>query len=133
MRIVFDVNVYIAAALRRNYANELLRRANRGNFDLICSVYILEQIKEKLIEKFKFDPKKAEDFIIYLRKTAIITRITKKTRVIKDDPEDNQILDCALSSNANLIVSMDAHLWKLKVYKKIGIIHPKSLKYIIPE
>jgi uncharacterized protein len=44
--------------------------------------------------------------------------------VIKEDPSDNHILACALAGNANLIVSQDLDLLRLKTYGTIGIITP---------
>jgi predicted nucleic acid-binding protein len=44
--------------------------------------------------------------------------------VIKEDPSDNHILACALAGNANLIVSHDLDLLRLKTYETIGIISP---------
>jgi uncharacterized protein len=44
--------------------------------------------------------------------------------VIKEDPPDNHILACALAGNANLIVSHDLDLLRLKRYEGIGIISP---------
>ena len=44
--------------------------------------------------------------------------------VIKEDPDDNHILACALAGNANLIVSRDLDLLRLKTYGTIGIISP---------
>jgi predicted nucleic acid-binding protein len=44
--------------------------------------------------------------------------------VIKEDPADNHILACALAGRANLIVSQDLDLLRLKAYGTIGIISP---------
>lgn len=44
--------------------------------------------------------------------------------VIKEDPPDNHILACALAGNANLIISHDLDLLRLKTYETIGIITP---------
>jgi len=44
--------------------------------------------------------------------------------VIKEDPDDNHILACALAGEANLIVSRDLDLLRLKTYGTIGIVSP---------
>jgi predicted nucleic acid-binding protein len=44
--------------------------------------------------------------------------------VIKEDPDDNHILACALAGNANLIVSRDLDLLRLKRYEGIGFMSP---------
>ena len=45
----------------------------------------------------------------------------------------DKIIECAVEARANLIVTMDKHLFKLKSYQGIGIIHPKTLTWIIPK
>lgn len=44
--------------------------------------------------------------------------------VVKADPDDDRILECAQAGSANLIVSYDHHLTKLKTFRGIGIVHP---------
>ena len=47
--------------------------------------------------------------------------------VIKNDPSDNKILECALKAKAACIVTGDkAHLLPLKVYKGIKILSPSD-------
>jgi len=44
--------------------------------------------------------------------------------VIKDDPEDNKFIEAAVDQAADLIVSGDQHLLKLREYQGIKIITP---------
>ena len=46
--------------------------------------------------------------------------------VIKADPDDDRILECALAGNAHLIVSGDHHFTTLKDFKGIGIVRPSD-------
>jgi uncharacterized protein len=46
--------------------------------------------------------------------------------VIGDDPDDDRILECALAGKADLVVSGDRHLRKLKSFRGIGIVHPSD-------
>jgi hypothetical protein len=48
-------------------------------------------------------------------------------RVIAEDPTDDRILECALAGGAELIVSGDRHLRKLKSFRNIGIVQPSDL------
>ncbi|KAB2940879.1 putative toxin-antitoxin system toxin component, PIN family [Candidatus Methanoperedens sp. BLZ2] len=49
-----------------------------------------------------------------------------KIDAIKADPDDNMILECAVTSGASYIVSGDKHLLDLKEYGMIKIITPKA-------
>jgi predicted nucleic acid-binding protein len=44
--------------------------------------------------------------------------------VIREDPADNRILECAVEGRANLIVSGDRHLRRLTIYQGIPIVRP---------
>jgi putative PIN family toxin of toxin-antitoxin system len=54
-----------------------------------------------------------------------IVSSTKKVWILRDEP-DNRILECALSGNADIIVTGDKDMLKLKVYKKVRIISLKE-------
>ena len=52
--------------------------------------------------------------------------------IIKDDPDDNRILECAVAGNVDCIVTNDKHLLKLKKYNDITIMTPDDFaeKYL---
>ena len=45
-------------------------------------------------------------------------------KVIEADPEDDKFIECALSCQANYIISGDKHLLNLKNYEGIEIVSP---------
>jgi putative PIN family toxin of toxin-antitoxin system len=60
-----------------------------------------------------------------LRTIAANSTIVKpklKLQTIVEDAEDNKILECALTSGADIIVSGDKHLLKLSKFRKTRII-----------
>lgn len=80
-------------------------------------------------------------FIIPLLKAGLTTEIivdaitndcllfsssVKLLKIIKDDPSDNIILDCALAAKADFIISGDKHLLKLKSFQNIPILTPRQ-------
>jgi uncharacterized protein len=48
----------------------------------------------------------------------------EKIDIIKDDPEDNIILECACAADADFIISYDKHLLALGEFRKIRITKP---------
>jgi len=46
--------------------------------------------------------------------------------VVKEDPDDNRILECALAAGADIIVSGDGHLLGLPAYERIAILTPRE-------
>ncbi len=49
---------------------------------------------------------------------------TEKFDAIKEDSDDNKILDCAFAGRVDFIISQDNHLLKLKEFRGIRIISP---------
>ena len=57
-------------------------------------------------------------------KVAQIVTPTITLKVIVEDDSDNRILECGVAGKADLIVSGDNHLRKLKTYQGIAIVRP---------
>ena len=55
-----------------------------------------------------------------------ITEPKIKVNVIKEDPSDDKVLECALSCKAEFIISGNKHLLELGEYKGIKILTPKE-------
>lgn len=134
MRIVLDTNIYIAAALSSSgFSEEVLKFAIRANFKIVISEEILQEIQNKLTYKFHWPTENIDFFLARIRKIAEMVDIRERISAIIRDPEDNKILECAISGEVGLIVTLDQDLIKLKNFKGIGIIHPKTLSWTFPE
>jgi uncharacterized protein len=66
VRIVLDTNVLITAFIARGTCHQLLEHCIR-NHDLITSQFILDEIREKLVEKFKYTSETADEVVRLLR------------------------------------------------------------------
>jgi putative PIN family toxin of toxin-antitoxin system len=134
LRAVFDTNVYLSAVLKPGgYADLWLKRTalNQSGFDLYISKQILDEVKDKLFTEFEPIPKEiSQEFIDGILEFVKIVKPTETITDVKDDPDDNMILECAVAAQAQLIVSADKHLLKLNPYMGIGITHPRELKNI---
>lgn len=134
MRIVLDTNIYISAAITSGLSKEILELAATTNlFILLTSKEVLEELKEKLLSKFDWSENIVDVFIERIKRISEIIEINQKVYLVKRDPEDNKILECALSGKADLIVTADQDLIRLKTFKGIGIVHPKTLSWTFPE
>lgn len=134
MRIVLDTNILIAAALKGGFSEEILELALKGDLiELICSEAILGELQNKLTSKFKWREIAARSFANQISQTCEIVEIKEKLNIITRDPDDNKILECAVAGKVDLIVSADQDLIKLKKFRGIGIIHPKTLAWTFPK
>ncbi len=62
---------------------------------------------------------------------AEIIKVKSKINLIKEDQDDNKIVECAVDGKANYIVTKDNDLLKYKEYEGIKIITPEEFLKII--
>lgn len=133
VRVVFDTNVLISAAtlgLQATYAFELIKI---GQIHHSISEAILAEAAKKLDEKFGFDSMERDRFLHYVRRYSSL--VVPRTIVVPAlrDPTDLHVVATAVAAKANLIITTDPDLLVLKRFKKIGIIHPKTLRWTFPQ
>lgn len=134
MRIVLDTNVYIGAALQGELTEDILESIiENPDMVLVTSEEIILEIEEKLQEKFHWTLERIKVFSNRIRKIANLVVISERVDKVVRDPDDNKILECALSGQADLIVTVDQDLVKLKKFRSIGIIHPKTFSWTFPK
>ncbi len=122
MRVVFDTNIYISAfAIPGGGAEEAYFHAVRGTFELLTSIAILTETARVLQGKFDWSSDKVQQLIQHLGQTATLVSSTPHLHVLHDEP-DNRILECALESQADLIVTGDRHLLDLARYETTRVI-----------
>jgi len=131
LRVVFDSNVYISALLFKSIPGKILEMAQKDKIILIVSNEIIAETERILEEKFKWPRHNIDKFKKRLSDISENVKPGIKLNIIKERESDNRILECAVSGDANLIVSGDKHLLKLKSYKNIPIIRPKYLTYLV--
>jgi len=131
LKIVFDSNVYISALLFKGIPGDILEIAQKDKIVLVVSEEIIAETERILEDKFKWPRHNIDKFKKRLSDISENVKPGIKLNIIKERESDNRILECAVSGDANLIVSGDKHLLKLKSYKNIPIIRPKYLTYLV--
>jgi uncharacterized protein len=125
LRVVLDTNVYISAFhFPEGVCAQLVEYAADQYYELIISPVIIREFAAASRRDFQVNEEKHLRFIKLLGKTGTLVVPRTIPDVIKEDPSDNHILACALAGNANLIVSHDLDLLRLRTFKAIGIISP---------
>jgi|SRR5580704_172673 putative PIN family toxin of toxin-antitoxin system len=121
-RVVLDTNVYISALMFGGLPGSLLDLAFVRAFTLITSSPLLEELDEKLREKFGVSPDDAAIVRSRLENVAEVVEPRDALRVIDEDPDDDRVLECAVEGKADMIVSGDRHLLKLAKYQGVPIV-----------
>ena len=124
MRILLDTNVLIAALIARGVCHQLLEHCVR-NHELVTSEFILNELREKLVEKFNYSAQVAEEVIGLLRSRMEVALATVLDAPVCRDPDDDNVLAAALAGDCAAIVTGDNDLLVLKEFRQIEIITPR--------
>ena len=133
MKVVFDTNVYVSAfLLPGSLAEDAFLRVQRRQATLFTSVPILTETADVFRTKFH---QAEEDVVAVLRligRAATIVKPSVRIMVLVDLP-DNRILECAVEAAADLIVTGDHHLLRLKTYQDVAIVRVADFLRLFPE
>jgi uncharacterized protein len=78
--------------------------------------------RPKFTERLQLIGKSAEQLVIDHLQHAEVIEVRPIQPTILADPDDDMVLACALSGNADCIVSGDPHLLHLEVFQKMLIL-----------
>ena len=127
LRVVLDTNVYFSAFTHPlGPPFRIWQKAVSRSFTLLVSPAIMGEIAGVLREDLKWQE---NDIVAQLKLVARIAEIISpkiSLQVIAEDPADDRILECALAGKADLIVTGDRHLRKLKSFRDTGIVQPRD-------
>lgn len=125
MKIFFDTNVLIAAFVAHGTCGELLEHC-LGNHTICISQWVLDEFREKLLEKFEFSEDIVEQIITFVRENMVIITQPRLAVFICRDPDDNHILAAIASGNVDCLVTGDEDLLVLKSFQEIPILRPSD-------
>jgi putative PIN family toxin of toxin-antitoxin system len=121
MRVVFDTNIFISAlVIPGSLAEKAVLRIIEGKDDLLLSTDIMKEVLSVLSSKFGREREALSHVAVTLMDLGKWVKAAQKIRVLKDEP-DNRILECAVSGKAELIVTGDKEMLRLKEYMGIKI------------
>ena len=90
---------------------------------IVVSQQVLDEYFN-VLNRFDLSEEDIEDLTILFANPdkTIIVEPKVKIHLIKEDPEDNKFLECALEGKTKFIVSGDKHLLSLKYFQDIRIV-----------
>jgi len=129
-KVVIDTNTIISAPLSEDgnpaMIFELLLLGKINNFrseeitNEVIEVFHREKIKKLISEE------KIQFIIDNYKKFSELVKPNIKLSIVKEDEDDNRILECAETGDVDYIISGDEHLLNLKNHKNIRIVSPKE-------
>ena len=127
MRVVFDTNILLSSTLwAGSVAQKLLFKLIKNDVKIFTSEAILSEFSSVLKRDFGYSEKETLDIMGKVVLFANLVAPIEKLDVVRDDPEDNKVIECAIASSSDYLITYDKHLLKIKSFRKINIITPEE-------
>jgi putative PIN family toxin of toxin-antitoxin system len=130
LKVILDTNVWISLFLQKALSQELKKIINRQ-----ATIYISKQILIEISKVLTY-PKitrilaaseiNAKHILRTIATNTTLVDPKIKVKLIDEDPEDDKILECALTVSADIIITGDTHLIKIGKFKQTKIISPRE-------
>ena len=131
-KVVIDTNVFVSGLNFKGTPREILNLTWAKEIEVHVSPFILKELEEVLEEDFAWGKEQTKRTIDRIKEATRQVRPRIKISIIKEKDSDNRILECALESKVQYIVSGDKrHLLSLKEYQGIRILSPAQFLKVI--
>ena len=122
-KVLLDSNILISALGWKGKSRVIFEKCLYGELELVTSADQLNELMRVMdYPKFNFTEEQKQTMLGIITAIAIVVEIPKKLNIIKEDPDDNVILETAVIGNVDYIVSGDPHLLKLEELGRIKIV-----------
>jgi hypothetical protein len=131
MKVVIDTNIFVSSFFGGN-PRKIIDLWKNGNINLCLSKDILDEYIGVLQRIGLKDVNEIEELLSLFAKgfNILFTTKTPKIKAVKDDPEDDKFIECAIALKAEVIITGDKALRAMNEYAGIKILTPQQfLKY----
>lgn len=87
----------------------------------------MNEFSEVLQRDFKYNKAKTDEIIKKIMDFTNLVEPKENLEIVKDDPDDDKVLECAITSESDYIVTYDRHLLDLKEFREIKIVKPEEI------
>jgi len=124
VRIALDSSVLIAAHISRAGVCAELLEDVLLHHELVTSEFILEELCRKLVEKFGFPKREANQVAAFLRRVAIVAVPADVPADVCRDPKDLPVLGTAVGGACSLLISVARDLLDMHSFEGVPIVRP---------
>jgi len=133
--VIIDTNVILSALKSINgQSNRLLHKIGTGLFDFALSVPLVleyESVLKGYLDKADYSDEVIDDFLDYLCRVGKHIELFYLWRPYLKDPYDDHVLEVAIQSNSEFIITYNKKDFKEAESLGIKIVTPKEfLKYM---
>jgi uncharacterized protein len=131
LSVILDTNLFISAYISGGMTETILDLIVDGKLKLNVSQHLINEVLDKLVNKFGFDESDLEKFndLINLRSMPYLTFQNVK---ICRDPKDDFLIDLIIASNPDYLITRDKDLLEIEQsFGKTRIIKPEEFMGIL--
>ena len=121
IRAVLDTNIIISAIFWAGKPYNVVSRGLKGDYVPITSPEIIDEVSNKLRNKFHFPEYEIEEQVNLMLGLFHVIQTVSSIDVVRDK-SDNKIIECAIDGKADHIVTGDPDLLSIKEFKGIKIL-----------
>jgi len=125
-KVVIDTNILISAIGRNSKPEECPKLILEDKIEAFTTQGMLDEVSEVLkYDKFNFSEQEQQKFLEIL--VSEFRFVNPEISINQsEDLDDNKFLECAVSADADYIISGDSDLLELKEYEGITITKPET-------
>jgi uncharacterized protein len=125
VRILLDTNVLIASLISQGLCHELIAHCFL-NHQLVTSDFILTELSDKLVEKFRYSTASVDEAVELFNQSMEVVVPIALSEAVSRDSDDDMILATAKSGSCEIIITGDKDLLVLENFEGIRIVTPKE-------
>ena len=125
MRLVLDTNVLISAFISRGLCTELLEHCAKQH-ELVTSPAIIEELRLKLLTKFRIPPDAVDDAVAALFAGMEVIDPSVLPDRVSRDVDDDVVIATAVSGGCVAIITGDRDLLDLIAHGGVRMLSPRE-------
>ena len=126
-RVTLDSNVYLSGFVFGGKPKRVLEMAIDGEIEVAVSDPIIQEVRRHLLGKFGWSGPRAAEAVESIAEFAQLVTPTETIDTVATDPDDNRVLECAVTAGSQTIVTGDDDLLRLVGFRGIEIVRVANL------
>jgi putative PIN family toxin of toxin-antitoxin system len=134
MKAVLDTMLWVSYCTRHDGTrHRLVERTSKAKVRLFVSDYILDELEEILTEGLNESPRYARlARRAVLRRAKLVALPNQICSFVPGDPDDDAVIQTAISSKSHYLVTADKLLLKLGKVRSLEIVSVKRFAQLLP-